>query len=361
MKNQKDRPFFSVIVPVYNAQKYLEKCIRSILDQTFVNFEVILVDDGSNDRSYAICEQYALYDERVKVFHKENGGPLQARIYGAEQAAGEYILHCDADDFYAGKKCFQLLYEEAKQGSYDLIIFGHYRKFRHIRLKAVFPNKREEADQEEFYRNDYPALLCSFWKGSRCDMTVWSRLYRRELMEMLPASDTVKRVFMGDDLILNLYALQNCKKVLFLPTPLYVHQELIGGTKVYREREMEDLNAIKTEQFRFLKEQHRENETEIEKIAYGEVAGWFLVYVQKSLSILGEEKTREMVSSTLQYPMFVQAQRYYQEKSKANWCGASLLRNADAEEYIRAAKEGEARMDFKTRVREACRKILYMI
>ena len=92
-------PFFSVIVPVYNSEQTLCRCIDSILSQSFVNFELILVDDGSTDSSLLICERYANQDTRVKVLNKENGGASSARNLGLDNAAGEWVTFCDSDDF----------------------------------------------------------------------------------------------------------------------------------------------------------------------------------------------------------------------------------------------------------------------
>ena len=92
-------PQISVIVPVYNVQRYLRRCVDSILSQTFSNLEVILVDDGSPDRCGAICDEYAAADPRVKVIHKPNGGLSSARNAGIEAAAGEYLAFVDSDDW----------------------------------------------------------------------------------------------------------------------------------------------------------------------------------------------------------------------------------------------------------------------
>lgn len=89
----------SIIVPVYNAEKYLHKCIDSILAQTYTDFELLLIDDGSKDKSSAICDEYAVKDARVRVFHKENGGVSKARNWGLDNAKGEWITFVDADDW----------------------------------------------------------------------------------------------------------------------------------------------------------------------------------------------------------------------------------------------------------------------
>ena len=101
-------PIISVIVPVYNVEKYLNRCIDSILAQTFSDFELLLIDDGSKDKSGEICDQYAEKDDRIKVLHKENGGASAARNTGIDHAVGEYIMFADSDD-YIGRNMLESL------------------------------------------------------------------------------------------------------------------------------------------------------------------------------------------------------------------------------------------------------------
>ena len=89
----------SVIIPVYNVEKYMRRCIDSIINQTYTNLEIILVDDGASDRSGKICDEYAQMDHRIKVLHKENGGLASARNAGIQIATGEYISYVDSDDW----------------------------------------------------------------------------------------------------------------------------------------------------------------------------------------------------------------------------------------------------------------------
>lgn len=94
-----NNPKISVIVPIYNIGQYLSRCIDSILVQTFTNFELLLIDDGSTDNSGRICDDYAKKDNRIRVFHKKNGGVALARQLGIENAIGEYSIHADGDDW----------------------------------------------------------------------------------------------------------------------------------------------------------------------------------------------------------------------------------------------------------------------
>ena len=106
--------FFSVVIPVYNVEKYLSQCVDSILAQSFTDYELILVDDGAKDNSGKICDEYAQKDSRVKVIHKENGGLVSARQAGIKMAVGEYVFHLDGDDAVC---------ENALESAYDNPIF----------------------------------------------------------------------------------------------------------------------------------------------------------------------------------------------------------------------------------------------
>ena len=118
-------PGISIIVPVYKAQSYLRRCIDSLLAQTYTNFELILVDDGSPDNSGAICDLYARKDPRVKVFHKDNGGVSSARQYGIEHATGLYTIHADPDD-WADPTMLRELYDQATATNADIIFCDYY-------------------------------------------------------------------------------------------------------------------------------------------------------------------------------------------------------------------------------------------
>ncbi len=115
-------PQISVIVPVYNAEKSLSRCIDSILKQTFTDFELLLVNDGSKDRSGEICDKYAASDSRVRVFHKENGGVSSARNVGLNNAKGEWVTFCDADDWTYD--CWLKNFAENFSNDYQLIVQG---------------------------------------------------------------------------------------------------------------------------------------------------------------------------------------------------------------------------------------------
>lgn len=118
-------PKVSIIVPVYKAEAYLHRCVGSILAQTFTDFELLLIDDGSPDRSGEICDEYAQKDSRIRVIHKENGGVSSARQRGLDEAVGEYTIHADPDD-WVEPNMLEELYKKAKQDDADIVICDYF-------------------------------------------------------------------------------------------------------------------------------------------------------------------------------------------------------------------------------------------
>lgn len=115
-------PKFSVIVPVYNVEDYLDECVQSVINQTFTDWELVLVDDGSKDKSYQMCCDYAQKDNRIKAHTQENGGASKARNNGISKANGEYLMFLDSDDFYNDKNTLQTLADNLD--GKDALIFG---------------------------------------------------------------------------------------------------------------------------------------------------------------------------------------------------------------------------------------------
>lgn len=121
-----NNPLISIIVPIYNAERYLNCCIDSILSQTFADFELLLIDDGSSDKSGDICDKYAQLDMRIKVIHKPNTGVSDARNCALDIAIGKYVMFMDADDFLCLEDALEQLHEVAEQYSLD-IVRGEYK------------------------------------------------------------------------------------------------------------------------------------------------------------------------------------------------------------------------------------------
>lgn len=143
----------SIVVPVYNVEQYLERCLDSIRSQSYEKLEIILVDDGSTDNSSGICDRYAEIDNRIKVIHKTNGGLSDARNVGLENATGDYVYFCDSDD-YIEKELIHDCIEAISGKDCDIVMFAYYR------LQNGFLSVcKENLPYEVFSLNDTPRLL----------------------------------------------------------------------------------------------------------------------------------------------------------------------------------------------------------
>lgn len=154
-------PKISIIVPVYNAENYLHRCVDSLLAQTFLDFEILLVDDGSPDESGKICDEYAQKDERVLVFHKENGGVSSARQCGLDHAQGEYVIHVDPDD-WVESDYLEKLYAKALSDCADIVICDFSRVYSdHIKIEKVKYSLTPEECIASIFRGSMHASLCN--------------------------------------------------------------------------------------------------------------------------------------------------------------------------------------------------------
>lgn len=171
MDNQNDRPIISVIVPVYNVESYLPRCIESILNQSFTNFELILVDDGSPDNCPMICDDYAKKDTRVTVIHQVNAGISAARNAGLEIASGEWIAFLDSDD-WIHKDYLKILLSGVLKDT-DIVICDCVMAYDNI----------ESTDYNDVYF--YDASLEEINNKQIVRTRVWGRLYRKNIMSKL--------------------------------------------------------------------------------------------------------------------------------------------------------------------------------
>ena len=160
----------SVVVPIYNVEQYLDRCILSILSQTYENLEIILVDDGSPDNCGKICDQYASKDQRVRVIHKENGGLSDARNAGVKIATGKYLLFIDSDDFVA-EDLVQKTVESAELNHSDIVLFDYQRLESNDTIEVCSISGIPE--NQSFSLKDYPEVLFK-------SISAWNKLFLRE-------------------------------------------------------------------------------------------------------------------------------------------------------------------------------------
>lgn len=208
----------SIIIPVYNAEKYIDDCLKSLICQTYKNIEIVLVDDGSKDNSYNICLQYSKEYDFIKTYHKKNGGPSSARNFGINKSTGEYICFVDSDDTVSKDYVEKLLQNEA-----DLIICGFVELYgKTKRIKKI-------CDDIQKYNNE--EIYIKLLESSESDKfnSPWGKLYKKDIID---SNDVVfdESLKMGEDLIFNINYLKYCKSFIIIPDCLYYYNKNVGGS-----------------------------------------------------------------------------------------------------------------------------------
>ena len=192
----------SVIIPVYKAEYFLDKCVNSIINQTYENLEIILVDDGSPDNSPKMCDEWAQKDKRIKVIHKENGGASSARNKGLEDCTGDYIYFCDSDDFIE-INCIEKLVDKIKDN--DVVIMG-YNKVNGDKITAKVYN-------DKLSQNEFISEIIHEWDFG----LLWNKLYKKEFIK----SKFNEKFKIREDLLFNSEYFKNVKKIGLINEPLY--------------------------------------------------------------------------------------------------------------------------------------------
>lgn len=225
----------SIIVPVYKVEKFLIKCIDSILSQTYENFELILIDDGSPDNCHKICDEYAEKDKRVIVIHQKNLGVSAARNAGMDIAKGEYIGFIDSDD-YIVPEMYEMMINRMEKNHCDLVICGYDYVDEQGNVNRAFEIKEDEVlSQREVMYKQYDIL-------PTIRFGIWNKLFKRELIQNLrfPVG-----VHSAEDGVFLCEYLKKIKSALFIHQPYYKNCERIGSATRGGLDEYELINALK--------------------------------------------------------------------------------------------------------------------
>ena len=200
-----EQPLISVIVPVYKVEPYLDRCVQSIVNQTYENLEIILVDDGSPDHCPAMCDAWAAQDGRVQVIHKENGGVSMARNAGISIARGVFFAFVDSDDWIAPNMIRSLL-DLQKESQAD--VTGCCLE---TVCEGDAPLAQTEADNELFLYSFLEIVMNNFPHDA---WSLCAKLYRADLFDKIP-QDLPAHLVMSEDIMLNTFLYQKCEKIVF--------------------------------------------------------------------------------------------------------------------------------------------------
>lgn len=214
-------PFVSIIIPVYNAENFLTRCVESVLSQEYTDFELILVDDGSTDGSGSLCDGFAERDGRVRVIHKENTGVSDSRNIAIDHARGKYLQFLDSDDWLT-KDATRLFVSSAESSGCDMVIADFYR--------VSGDNLSHKGDIEKeglLTRQEFAALMmenpADFYYG-----VLWNKFYKRKLVEKLHLRMDPE-ISWCEDFIFNLEYIRHCKSIYALQAPIYYYVKTKGS------------------------------------------------------------------------------------------------------------------------------------
>lgn len=223
-----EKPKVSIIVPIYNSEKTIEKCLNSIIRQTYDNIELILVNDGSTDNSLAICELYAQKDERIKIISQDNEGLIAARKIGIENATAEIVGFVDSDDWIENNMYEEMINIFQKTGC-DLISSGIYRDYLNENRTVEVVDNYEEGYYAEIIKEIYPTML---WNDEKKDFglycTLVNKLFKRDVL--MPIYRTINTdIFYGEDCITLFSYIMKIRTIYILKKSFY-HYNITNGS-----------------------------------------------------------------------------------------------------------------------------------
>lgn len=208
----------SIIVPVYNVEKYLNRCISSLIVQSYSNIEILLINDGSKDKSLTICREYEKKDSRIRVFNKENEGLGLTRNYGINNAIGEYITFLDSDD-YLTSDAIECMIEKADETDADVVVADMY--YKNEVMKCTF--------EERLYTNDEIKILLTHMMGNygtrqdAMSYTATGKLFKKKLFDLKNVQFPSERILIWEDLAFSMDFYPLCNKVYILKKPVYYY------------------------------------------------------------------------------------------------------------------------------------------
>ncbi len=213
----------SVIIPIYNVENYLRKCLDSVVNQTYKNLEILLVDDESSDSSGLIADEYAQKDSRIRVFHNKNMGVSGARNYGLDHMKGDYVAFIDSDD-YVDLTYFEKLYKALKDTASDMSVCGFDYIFENrdnkFKIKHLFPNRTRVLGKEQALKN-----IFSYSRRTVSFTTAWANLAKKELYQGVryPLRKIVEDMYTTYKLYLN------ADKIAYYNESLYFYVQRTGS------------------------------------------------------------------------------------------------------------------------------------
>lgn len=210
----------SIVIPAYNVENYIEQCLLSVIKQTYKTLEIIVVDDGSKDKTGEIADKYAKMDDRIIVVHQNNGGLPNARNTGMKYAHGEYVMFLDSDDWLEMTYC-ETAIREIQNENADIIFFEYYKEYRNksLQMQTYKENKLiySEEGEKEFFIYDMRTI------------TAWGKIYRHEVVNDCQYNEKFRT---AEDVDFNYRVYENVKKAVYIQEPL-LHYRMLEKSAIH--------------------------------------------------------------------------------------------------------------------------------
>lgn len=228
-------PFLTIIVPIYNGESYIGKCIDSILEQTFRDFELILVNDGSTDNSKEVCKEYQQKDSRVITISKKRGGVASARQVGLDHASGKFVTFVDSDDWIENNM-YEVLYDLQYKYDADIVVCNYIKDYGdHIEvMNNILPIPQDAFNGEELVKLGF---LRDMYRGVAAFL--WNKVFRKEILEGITIHTDLKR---GDDVAFFTDSALACKRAAYTNKALYHYVQ--RDTSITHRRNLDNIDVL---------------------------------------------------------------------------------------------------------------------
>lgn len=284
----------SIIIPIYNASKYLNQCLQSIINQSYKNFEVLLIDDGSTDNSKMICKKYLNKDKRFHYLYKHNEGVSSARNLGLEHAKGEYIIFVDSDDYCDTNMLNEIVKQMDKN---TLICFGYYQKFKNKNISMSINN----CNNKELTKNIYTYIIDSESIGGY----LWNKVFSTEIIKRHNIRFKNNVHFLEDMLFVIEY-IKFINQVKYINLPLYYYRMRINSVSsdLFSKKNLSMLDALK-----LLIQQFKPNDYATELLKYNYLYNYYRLKSknkkEKELIIGNEKDFLKMISKKKKIKIYI--------------------------------------------------------
>lgn len=301
----------SIIIPVYNVGEYLPKCLESILAQTYRQFEVILVDDGSLDDSGSICDRFASQDMRISVIHKTNGGVSSARNAGLRVAKGEYVSFIDSDDF-VGNNYLQRLVDEMECCNVDMVAGGEIKVENGS--EQPFSFRRAILTQK-----DFSDLFSKYDFQKRC--SPWGKLFKTQIIRDAKLEFN-ENIHLGEDIIFMFYYINLCSSICLTPSSEYYYLQRLGSLT----KRLNQFDSEAQGYFEYTKVKNRLIEHfDIKELSCRKLNQWSIIFLDRVKMSILDRLTKEQQLLALSKFDWRALKEYKTYRSRKEYFWDSLL------------------------------------